>query len=314
MSEPNNSYKELKLADSFINKASVNSKRTGSTYKAGLNKYIEFCRSTKQEPIDTDTILDFHGYLEDTVSPSATRAYMAAIRMYIKHLKMNRIDLDLNMELIAEYIKNGRKVYIEENVSEKHHVLMAEMPNLINHFSEYPIPTGKDKYDRRLSVLRDRALFWTLYETGCRIGESRRLDRIHFARALRGEVVSVIGKGKRKHKLFFPQDGMALKYIKLYLDERRDSSDPLFIAHSRNASGARLSITSVYNVIKKQMDLIQMDERITPHDIRHYRASTLVDDGAPLHVVQTLLNHRDIGTTRKFYAPVTKDSLVRSYL
>src|SRR5690606_25249108 len=88
------------------------------------------------------------------------------------------------------------------------------------------------------------------------------------------------------------------------LSERTDTNQALFISHSRNSGNARLSITSVHNVVKQAVNTLGLHESLSAHDFRHYRATQLLRAGMPLEVVQEFLGHADVTTTRTSYAPV----------
>jgi integrase/recombinase XerD len=102
--------------------------------------------------------------------------------------------------------------------------------------------------------------------------------------------------------------------IQAYLAERTDTNPALFISHSRNANNARLSLSGAHNVVKKAVKGQGLEPTLSAHDFRHYRATQLLREGMPLEVVQEMLGHADISTTRSIYAPVLGVALVREWL
>jgi integrase/recombinase XerD len=106
----------------------------------------------------------------------------------------------------------------------------------------------------------------------------------------------------------------AQQAIQAYLRERTDSNPALFVSHSRNARGARLTQSGAHNVIKKAVKALRLEPSLSAHDFRHYRATQLLREGMPLEVVQELLGHADVSTTRSIYAPVLGVQLVREWL
>jgi integrase len=48
---------------------------------------------------------------------------------------------------------------------------------------------------------------------------------------------------------------------------------------------------------------------ISPHDFRHYRASQMLEQGAPLEAIQEILGHSDISTTRRVYAHYSRPAI-----
>ncbi|MCA9947708.1 MAG: tyrosine-type recombinase/integrase, partial [Anaerolineales bacterium] len=106
----------------------------------------------------------------------------------------------------------------------------------------------------------------------------------------------------------------AQQAIQAYLRERKDGNPALFVSHSRNAGGARLTQSGAHNVVKKAVKALRLEPTLSAHDFRHYRATQLLRDGMPLEVVQELLGHADVSTTRSIYAPVLGVQLVREWL
>jgi integrase/recombinase XerD len=86
------------------------------------------------------------------------------------------------------------------------------------------------------------------------------------------------------------------------------------VAHSRNATHARLSITSAHNTVKKAVNACGLHPSLSAHDFRHFRATQLLREGMPLEVVQEFLGHADISTTRSIYAPVLGIQIVTEWL
>jgi integrase len=185
-----------------------------------------------------------------------------------------------------------------------HELWMDGIPKLRAYFEVLEPPTEDDSFGRRLTALRDTALFWTLYETAARTAEVGRLTRSDFAALKDGRLVSVKGKGNRPHVLRLLRNGSsrAVPALGAYLSERTDTNEALFVSHSRNSDGKRLSVTSIYNAIKRPMRTLGLDGRVTPHHIRHYRAATMLQNGVGLEAVQEILNHVSAETTRESYA------------
>jgi site-specific recombinase XerD len=185
------------------------------------------------------------------------------------------------------------------------------MPQIIQYYEELPLPPHNDKYNRRLSLLRDRALVHTLYSTAARISEVMGLNRQNVDNG-RSDYAAIIGKGSKPRTIYFRD--YAQLAIQKYLRERTDGNPALFVAHSRNAKSARLSITSAHNIVKKAVNALHLHPSLSAHDFRHYRATQLLREGMPLEVVQEFLGHSDISTTRNIYAPVLGVHIVSEWL
>jgi site-specific recombinase XerD len=174
-----------------------------------------------------------------------------------------------------------------------------------------PLPPENDQYNRRLSLLRDRAVIKVLYSTAARISEVVSLNRANVNHG-RSEYAMVTGKGNKGRTLYFRV--YAREAIVAYLAERTDTNPALFVSHSRNAEHARLTITSVHNTVKRAVKALSLHESLSAHDFRHYRATQLLRAGMPLEVVQEFLGHADVTTTRNIYAPVLGVQVVTEWL
>ncbi len=161
-----------------------------------------------------------------------------------------------------------------------------------------------------LTRLRNHALTWTLAETGGRVSEVLSLNLSDLAaRDLEPPYshvarVRVLGKGQHEYTLRLHQ---ALPPIAAYIQARGadlravKGQVPLFVSHDPRADGKRLSRTAAWRVITGAARGLGL-RPIHPHDLRHWRATQLVNAGQPLDVVQDYLGHRSVETTRAYYA------------
>ena len=161
-----------------------------------------------------------------------------------------------------------------------------------------------------MTRLRNHALVWALAETGGRVSEVLSLNLSHLAaRDLTPPYnqivrVRVTGKGKHQYDLRLFQ---ALEPIAAYVEARgpglraAGGQVPLFVSHDPRAMGNRLSRTAAWRVVTGAARALGL-RPIHPHDLRHWRATQLVNAGQPLDVVQDYLGHRSVETTRAYYA------------
>ena len=138
--------------------------------------------------------------------------------------------------------------------------------------------------------LRDRAILEVLYSTGIRVSELVGLD--HDNIDLIAGVIKVRGKGKKERMALLGSEAQLA--LRNYINERVDPSKALFI----NKNGTRLSDRSVRRIIDKYVKQCSIDEKISPHSIRHSFATHLLNNGADLRSVQELLGHKNLSTTQ----------------
>lgn len=145
--------------------------------------------------------------------------------------------------------------------------------------------------------LRDKALLELLYATGMRVTElvTLRVDALN----LDAGFLTCVGKGSKER--IVPIGRTATDWVRRYLASGRPAllkarlSDQLFV----NARGGRsLSRVGFWKVMKKYGLQAGLTLDLSPHVVRHSFATHLLDRGADLRVIQTLLGHADLSTTQ----------------
>jgi site-specific recombinase XerD len=151
---------------------------------------------------------------------------------------------------------------------------------------------------------RDEAIFELFYSTGLRLSELVGLDVAAVDPIT--ETVRVLGKGAKER--ICPVGAPALTAISRYRSEAGVHAGPLFINKSRR----RLSARSVWLAMKKYLQAAGLPADLSPHKLRHSFATHLLDAGADLRSVQSLLGHANLSTTQ-IYTHVTAERLKRAY-
>jgi integrase/recombinase XerD len=146
------------------------------------------------------------------------------------------------------------------------------------------------------AALRDRALLAVMCSAGLRASEAIGLAVSDVD--LRRKVLSTGGDGSRRRKVPLGQD--ALRPIKAYLERGRPAlvsgqPDPhLFV----NRRGRGLTRQGLYKIVQGHAKSAGLDDRMSPHTLRHTFAAKLLADGSDLRSVQELLGHADVSTTQ----------------
>jgi site-specific recombinase XerD len=160
--------------------------------------------------------------------------------------------------------------------------------------------------------LRDHALLETLFSTGLRVAELAALnrDQLRIKDGTADVEVAVIGKGSKIRTVYFSE--RAVQALRLYLNERKDMDDALFINYCRGGSKSdksrRLTVKSIEDIVKKYVKITGLPVMATPHTLRHSFATDLLNSGVDLRTVQEFLGHSNIATTQ-IYTHVTNKQL-----
>ncbi len=154
---------------------------------------------------------------------------------------------------------------------------------------------GRTAADR----LRNTCLMQILYATGLRVTELVSLPKA----ALRGDprMLLVLGKGGKERMVpLSPPARTAITVWLSHLDDAEDTNPDTkspFAFPSRGKSG-HLTRVRFFTLIKELCVAANIDPaRVTPHTLRHAFATHLLQNGADLRAIQTLLGHADIATT-----------------
>jgi integrase/recombinase XerD len=143
---------------------------------------------------------------------------------------------------------------------------------------------------------RDRAMLELLYATGLRVSELVSLQ--HQQIDLQGDYLTVKGKGSKVRAVPFGK--WAREKLLDYLNEARPrllkgrSSSYLFVTRS----GKPLTRQAFWKLVHGYARAAGIEKKVTPHSFRHSFATHLLEGGADLRSVQTMLGHADISTTQ----------------
>jgi integrase/recombinase XerD len=281
------------LLDRFYNYLAVERRLAGNTlesYGNDLKKYLEYFKSRKTKSVLQSTRVDLLTFLNQErkrgISARSLARTLSCIKTFFKYLVQDGL-LDKSPIQDVETPRQERKLPNILSVSEVEALIKS--PDIAT-------PLG----------LRNRALFELIYATGLRVSElvSLSLNSLN----LEAGYILVLGKGSKERVI--PVGEEALKWIKLYTGESRHkllagkNSKYLFT----NRSGARMSRQGFWKLIKKYCLQLGITKKISPHSLRHSFASHLLEGGADLRSVQTMLGHEDISTTQ-IYTHVARERL-----
>ena len=163
---------------------------------------------------------------------------------------------------------------------------------------------------RKPRELRDSAMMEIMYGAGLRVSEliQLRLQDIN----LDANFVRVMGKGSKER--IIPIGSHARTITQKWILEGRASilkkiSSPfLFVARA----GKPMTRQSYWKIIKKYALAANLSKNITPHTLRHSFATHLLEGGADLRSVQTMLGHSDISTTQ-IYTHISREYLIKMH-
>jgi integrase/recombinase XerD len=256
------------------------SPNTVAAYRRDLQHYADFERERGRPGVVAAEGPDLVAYLSRVASEGLSARSQArrlvAIRGLYRHLRRERlleIDPTLGLRLPRFHPK------LPELLSREEVERLLAAP-------------GVDT----VAGLRDTAMLELLYATGCRVSEALDLplERLHLDRAL------VLLRGKGNKERFVPLGVPAVQTIAAWLAHGRPalarprSPKNVFL----NQRGTRMSRQGFFGRIREHARAAGITRPISPHKLRHSFATHLLQGGADLRTVQTLLGHADIATTQ----------------
>jgi integrase/recombinase XerD len=277
---------------------------------AWADSFLDFCRVEKG--LSANSIEAYGRDLKRFAAfcPEGTDADPETVRRYLDGL----YKAGLASRSIARHLTTLRNFYnflIREGKVASDPVGPIALPKQWKQLPKYlnleQIETLLDTPDGSRPVgVRDRAMLQFLYATGLRVSELCTVELS--ALKLDPGLVRVRGKGGKER--FVPVGRHALKAVEEYLERGRPQllkgrgSRYLFVT----ARGSRMTRQSFWKLITGYGKKSGIWQKLTPHVLRHSFATHLLEGGADLRSVQTMLGHADIGTTQ-IYTHVMKSRL-----
>lgn len=179
-------------------------------------------------------------------------------------------------------------------------------PNEVDQLLALPVQSGPTP-----KAQRDAALLEVLYATGMRVSEVAQITLEDLD--LEAGTVRCLGKGSKERVM--PLYAEAVQAVRVYVENGRDvlaghdsEERTLFL----NPRGERLTRQGLWLIIKSYARELGLEDRVTPHTLRHSFATHMLNGGAGLREVQKLLGHANISTTQ-VYTHISRERLREVY-
>jgi integrase/recombinase XerD len=263
-------------------------RHTLEAYAADLSRYLGLLESlgADVQTAGPDELRAVVAALrEQGLSTRSQARFLSALRGLYKHL--------VREELIAS---NPLDLLDSPKVSRK-------LPSLLSGPEVLRLLAAPDPNDAR--GMRDAAMLHTLYASGLRVSELVQLKLRDVD--LRAGVLSAFGKGSKRRLV--PIGALAISAVELYLGAVRGKwAKPKETRMFVTQRGTGMTRQAFWKNLKRYSVVAGITRRVTPHMLRHSFATHMLEGGADLRVVQTLLGHTDISTTQ-VYTHVSVDHL-----
>ena len=279
-------YKLYLLTNKHLSDNSVDS------YLLDIYKYLEYMEKNNIKIINNIKKEDIYNYLKlldkQNYSIYSVVRKISSIKTFHRYLtsmyEINDVSIDIDTPRFYKKLPNI--------------LTIEEVENLLN----IKLKTAFD--------YRNKAMLEVMYATGLRVSELVNLELNNVN--LDEGYVRCFGKGNKER--IVPLGEIALKYIKIYIDDYRDSlkkrclCDKIFL----NNHGKGITRQGFFIILKEIAEEKGIKKNITPHMLRHSFATHLLNNGADLRSIQVMLGHSNLSTTQ-IYTNVSNEVLKENY-
>ena len=272
--------KQIKIFLEFLENDKKLSSNTLQSYKRDITQYQEYIdkNSLNYLKITNEDIDKYFDYLKTMNKKTSTISRnLATIRSFYQFLlRTKKVKKDPTIGVRSPKVEKK----VPNILTSKEVELLLEQPKTID-----------------LKGIRDKAMLEFAYATGMRVTEiiSLNLSDVNFEQ---GYVV--VNSGLKKRNI--PLGSISLKALKDYVEKARpilirdENVTALFV----NINGKRLTRQGFWKIVKFYKEQAHISKDITPHVLRHSFATHLLQNGADLKAIQTMLGHSDISSTQVY--------------
>ena len=280
-----------------------------------IKLFLEFLQNEKKLSDNTlqsykRDILQYQNYLEENginyakVSKEDVKAYLT----YLKQIGKKPSTISRNLASIRsfyQFLIRNKKIKNDPTEDVQSPKIEKRVPSVLT-AQEVELLLEQPK-DVDLKGTRDKAMLEFAYATGMRVTEIINLN-IEDVNLAEEYVICRVGSKQRN----IPLGSLSLKALKEYIEEARpiliksEKEKALFV----NVNGQRLTRQGFWKIVKYYKEQAHITKDITPHVLRHSFATHLLQNGADLKAIQTMLGHSDISSTQvymQFQDPGLKD-------
>ena len=284
--------KQIKLFLDLLENDKKLSSNTVQSYKRDILQYQEYVEENRINYLKVDSN-DINEYFKS-----------------LKSLNKKTSTISRNLATIRSfytYLVRTKKVKKDPTVGVQSPKVEKKTPSILT-AKEVELLLEQPK-DVDLKGIRDKAMLEFAYATGMRVTEiiSLNISDVNIKESL---VVCNTGFKKRN----IPLGSISMKALAEYIEKARpilikdENTEALFV----NVNGKRLTRQGFWKIVKFYKEQAHISKEITPHVLRHSFSTHLLQNGAEIKAVQSMLGHSDISSTQ-VYMQFQKENLKDIY-
>ena len=283
----------------FLDYIAIERKYSNRTVEAYRDDLYAFCAYLNVDPNAYDPLIvdesDIRGWLIELLdkgqSPRSIKRYLSSLRSFYKFmLRVGIVDKDITRKIVSPKEDKPLPVFFRE----------SEMQEAIAY------ETQADDFES----LRDCLIIEMLYQTGMRQAEMLGLTDSDID-LVQGQIRIF---GKRKKERIVPVGEALVNQIKDYLAARQQLGNVsnFFVRVKRSGEVVPMDKKTLYNIVHTRMREVSTLKKVSPHVLRHTFATTMLNNGADIRTIQTLMGHASLAATQ-VYTHTTFEQIKQVY-
>lgn len=261
------------------------SPHTVTAYGKDLAQFFAFVEDVVQarslEDVTSDdirtwviTLLEDQGDTARTVN----RKLSSLKSFYRYQMKVGRVTHNPMTAILSPKVNKRLPVYVEQKDMER--LFSSEL--------------FKDDFEG----CRDQVMIELFYATGVRLSELLNIQVQDID--LSKDTIKVLGKRNKERVIPFGENmhDLFTRYLDIYQKKIHPTLENycIFVA----ANGKSLYPKAVYRIVRKYLDMVTTIDKRSPHVIRHTFATHLLNNGADLNAIKTILGHSSLAATQVY--------------
>ena len=294
------------------------SPRTVGEYRDDLYAWCRFLK-VAPENFDPENVSDndvrewmIHMLDKEGLSPRSVKRRLSAVRSFYKFmLRVGLVQVDITRTIITPKTDKPLPIFFRE----------SEMQAFKRNSSLEYDPDEPDPV-KRFEALRNYLIIEMLYQTGMRRAEMIGLtdNDVDTAQA------QIRVFGKRRKERIVPIGDSLIQLINDYRQARtlligpQDGTNHFLVQRHHHTESAdndtpdfgAMTASTLYNIVRARMGEVSTLKKHSPHVLRHTFATTMLNNGADIRTIQSLLGHASLAATQ-VYTHTTFEQIQQAY-
>ena len=287
------------LVQRFLDYIAIERKYSNRTVEAYRDDLTAFCDYLNMSPEAYDPKLvdenDIRGWMIELLdkgqSTRSVKRYLSSLRSFYKFmLRVGAVDKDITRKIVSPKEDKPLPVFFKE----------AEMQQATLYEAQ------ADDFES----CRNCLIIEMLYQTGMRQAEMLGLTDNDID-MVQGQIRIL---GKRKKERIVPVGEALITLIRQYLNFRKELGPvtSFFVRIKRNGEVVSMDKATLYTIVRTRMREVSTLKKVSPHVLRHTFATTMLNNGADIRTIQTLMGHASLAATQ-VYTHTTFEQIKQAY-